>query len=120
MPEFVAHNDCCARQVSVDQKTHADLGCWQRVKRLLLSQFTHISERSPDVVGGDVVFTLYVLKRHAAGQAAYNHCYRQAGAPNDRFAVTDGRIDDNTVLCGHIDLDDSDLAGLVEFGFPQR
>jgi hypothetical protein len=62
--------DCCPRQVSVDQKTHAELGCWQWVKRLLLSQFTHKSERSPDVVGGDVVFTLYVLKCHAPARLA--------------------------------------------------
>jgi hypothetical protein len=46
------------RQVRVDQKAHAKLGCWQRAKRLLFSQFTDKSERSPDVVDGDVVFTL--------------------------------------------------------------
>lgn len=120
MPEFLARDDRCARQVSVDQKTHAESGCWQRAKRLLLSQFTHVSERSPDVVRGDVVFALYVLERHAARQAAHNHCYWQAGAPNDGFAVTDNWIDDNAVLDGHGDSDDSDLAALVEFGFPQR
>lgn len=88
MPEFLAHADRRARQVGVDQEAHAELGCWQRAKRLLLGQFTHESERRPDVVGGDVVFMLYVLERHAAGQAAHNHRYRHAGALNDGFAVT--------------------------------
>ena len=71
--------------VGVDQEAHAELGCWQRVKRFLFSQFTHKPERSPDVVGGNVVFTLYVLERHAAGQAAHNHRYRHAGALNEDF-----------------------------------
>ena len=39
---------------------------------------------------------------------------------NDGFAVTDGRVDDDAVRGGHVDLDDSDSAGLVEFGIPQR
>jgi len=120
VPEFLAHVDCRPRQVSVDQKTHAELGCWQWVKRLLLSQFTHKSERSPDVVGRDVVLTLYVLECHTPGQAADNHRYRQASAPNDGFAVTDGGVDDNAVRGGHGESDDSDLAELVEFGLPQR
>jgi hypothetical protein len=34
--------------------------------------------------------------------------------------VTDGRVDDDAVRGGHGDSDDSDLAGLVEFGIPQR
>ena len=80
----------------------------------------HKSERRPDVVGGDVVFTLYVLERHAAGQAAHNHRYRHAGALNDGFAVTDGRVDDDAVRGSHGHSDDSDLAGLVECGIPQR
>jgi hypothetical protein len=29
-----------------------------------------------------------------ASQAAHNHRYRQAGAPNDGFAVADGGVDD--------------------------
>src|SRR5258708_6391838 len=65
VPKLGAHKDCCPRQVSIDQKAHAELDFWQWVKRLLLSQFTHISQRNPDVVGGDVVFTLYVLECHA-------------------------------------------------------
>ena len=93
---------------------------WQWVKRLLLSQFTDKSERSPDVVGCDVVFTLNVLESHAPRQAANKHCYRQASAPNDGFAVTDGRIDDNAVRGGHGASDDSDLAELVESSLAQR
>ena len=120
MPKFLARKHRCARQVRVDQKTHAELGGWQRVKRLLLSQFTHKSERSSDVVGGDVAFTLYIFERHAAGQAADNHRYRQAGASNDGFAVANGRVDGNAVWGGHGESDDSDLVGLVEFGFPKR
>jgi len=83
------------------------------MKRLLLSQFTHKSERSPDVVCGEVVFTLYVLECHATGQAPHNHRYRHASAPNDGFAVTDGRIDDNAVRGGHGASNNSDLAELV-------
>jgi hypothetical protein len=101
-------------QIGVDQKMHAELSCWQPVKRLLLRQFSHKPERSPDVVGGDVVFTLYVLERHAAGQAADNNRYRQSATPNHGCTVTDGRVDDNSIRGGHGDSDDSDLAGVVE------
>jgi hypothetical protein len=112
---------CCGRGFySIAQKTRAKLGSWQRVIRLLLSQFIHKSERGPYVVGGDAVFTLYVLECHAAGQTAHNYRYRQAGALNDGFAVTDGRVDDNAVRVGHGDSDGSDLDGPVEFGCPQR
>jgi hypothetical protein len=65
VPEFLAHDDNCARQISADQKTHAELGCWQSVNRLLLSQFNHKSQRSSDVGCGYVVFRLYILELHA-------------------------------------------------------
>jgi hypothetical protein len=48
-----------------------------------------------------------------------NHRYRHAGALNDGFAVTDGRVDDDAIRGGHGHSDDSDLAGLVEFGKSQ-
>jgi hypothetical protein len=83
----LAHVDRCARQVSVDQAAHAELGCRQRVKRLLCSQFTHKSERSPDVVGGDVVFTLYVLERHAADQASVQSLKLRFWSNNSFHAV---------------------------------
>jgi hypothetical protein len=73
VPAFSAHVDRCARQVSVDQEAHAELGCWQRVNRLLFSQLTHKSERSPDVVGGDVVFSCTSSNLREAGEPCSKH-----------------------------------------------
>jgi len=84
------------------------------MKRFLLSQFPNESERSSNIVRGDVVLSLDFLERHTPGQATYHDCDRYAGAPNDGFAVGDGRIEDNAVREGHGVSNDSDLAGLVE------
>jgi hypothetical protein len=84
------------------------------MKRLLLSQFPDESERSSDIVRGDVIFALDVLERHAPSQAAHHDCDRYASAANDGFSVGDGRVEDNAVREGHGLSNDSDLAELVE------
>lgn len=101
VPKFLDDGDCRARQIGIDQKTHTELGSGQRVKRLLLHQFAHELERGTDVVGGDVIFTLDVLERHAASQAAHDHRYGQTSAPNDGLAVADGRVKDDAIWGGH-------------------
>jgi hypothetical protein len=84
------------------------------MKRFLLSQFPDESERSTNIVRGDVILALDFLECHAPGQATYHDRDRYAGAPNDGFAVGDGRIEDNAVRSGHGVSDDSHLAELVE------
>jgi hypothetical protein len=84
------------------------------MKRFLLSQFPDESERSSDIVRGDVILALDFFERHAPSQASHHDCDRYAGAPNDGFAVGDGRIEDNAVRSGHGVSNDSDLAELVE------
>ena len=54
------------------------------------------------------------LECHASSQAPHHDCDRYAGAPNDGFAVGDGRIEDDAVRDGHGVSNDSDLAELVE------
>jgi len=85
------------------------------MKRFLLRQLPDESERSSNVVRGDVILALDFLERHAPSQAPHHDCDRYAGAPNDRFAVRDGRIEDNAVRDGHGVSNDSDLAELVEY-----
>jgi NAD(P)-dependent dehydrogenase (short-subunit alcohol dehydrogenase family) len=84
------------------------------VKRLLLSQLPDKSERSSNIVRGNVILALDLLERHAPSQAPHHDCDRYAGAPNDGFAVGDSRIEDNAVRDGHGVSNDSDLAELVE------
>ncbi len=84
------------------------------MKGFLLSQFPDESERSTNIVRGDVILALDFVERHAPGQATYHDRNRYAGAPNDGFAVGDGRIEDNAVRSGHGVSDDSHLAELVE------
>ncbi len=91
-----------------------------RVRAAICSSGDLFVRRRPDVVGSDVVFALDVLERHAASQATDNYRHRHAGTPNNGLAVTDGRVNNNAVRSGLGELDDSELAGLVEFGLPQR
>ena len=49
------------------------------MKRLLLSQLPHESERSSNIVSGNVIFALYVLERHAPSQASHHDGDRYAG-----------------------------------------
>jgi hypothetical protein len=84
------------------------------MKRLLLSQFPDESECSSNIVRGDVILALDLLERHSPSQAPHHDCDRYAGAPDDGFAVGDGRIEDDAVRDGHAPSDDSDLGELVE------
>ena len=84
------------------------------MKRFLLSQFCDESERSSNIVRGDIILELDLLERHAPSQAPNHDCDRYAGSPNDGFAVRDGWIEDNAVWDGHGVSNDSDLAELVE------
>jgi hypothetical protein len=101
-------------RLDIDQKAHAELGARQWMKGLLLCQFPDESERSSNIVRGDVVLALDFLERHAPGQAPHHDCDRYAGAPNDGFAEGDGGIENNAVRGGHGVSNDSDLAELVE------
>jgi|ERR1700722_4478232 len=85
------------------------------MKGFLLGQFPDESERSSNIVSGDVILALDFLECHAPSQATYHDCDRYPGAPNDGFAVGDGRIEDNAVRDGHSVSNDSDLAELVEY-----
>ena len=62
------------------------------MKRFLLSQFPDESERSSNIVRGDVILALDLLERHAPSQAPHHDCDRYAGAPNDGFAVATTKI----------------------------
>lgn len=84
------------------------------MKRLLLSQLPDESERSSNIVSGNVIFALDVLERHAPSQASHHDGDRYASTPNDGFAVEDGRIEDDSVRDGHGMSNDNDLAELVE------
>src|SRR5579862_1761957 len=84
------------------------------MKRFLLSQFCDESERSPNVVRGDVILALDFLERHASSQAPHHDSDGYACAPNDGFAVGDSPIEDNAVREAHSVPDDSALAVLVE------
>jgi hypothetical protein len=84
------------------------------MKRFLLREFPDESERSSNIVRGDIMFALDFLERHAPSQAPCHDGDRYAGAPNDGLAVGDGRIEDNAVRDGHGVSNDSDLAELVE------
>jgi hypothetical protein len=90
------------------------------MKGFLLSQFPDESERSSNIVRGDVVLALDLLERHAPSQAPHHNRDRYAGAPNDGFAVGDGRIEDNAIRSGHGVSDDSHLAELVERNHQNR
>jgi len=90
------------------------------MKRFLLSQFPDESERSSNIVRGDVILALDFLERHAPSQAPHHDCDRYAGAANDGFAVGDGRIENNAVRGGHGVSNDSDLAELVEWNHQDR
>jgi hypothetical protein len=90
------------------------------MKGFLLSQFPDESERSSNIVRGDVILALDFLERHAPSQATYHDCDGYAGAPNDGFAVRNGRIEDNAVWDGHDVSNDSDLAELVECNHQDR
>ena len=93
--------DCRPRQIGIDQEAHKKSGGRKRVKRFLLRQFGYEQQRSPDVVGGDVIFPLDFLEGHPASQAAHNHRYRQAGTSDHGFAVSDGRVENNAVRGSH-------------------
>ena len=84
------------------------------MKRFLFSQPPDESERSSNIVRGDVILALDFLERHAPRQAPDDDCDRYAGAPNDRLAVGDGGIENNAARGGHGVSNDSDLAELVE------
>jgi hypothetical protein len=84
------------------------------MKGFLLSQFPDESERSSNIVCSDVILVLDFLERHSPRQATHHNCDRYARAPNDGFAVRDGRIEDDAVRDGHGESDDSHLAEVVE------
>ena len=87
------------------------------MKRFPLRQFGYELERSPDVVGGEVVFTLDFLEGHPARQAAHDDRYRQAGASDYRFAMSDGGIENDVVRRSHRG-NNIRLDGRVEIGDP--
>jgi hypothetical protein len=72
------------------------------MKRFLPSQLCDESERSSNVVRGDVILALDFLEGHASSQAPHHDCDRYACAPNDWFAAGDSRIEDDGVRNGHM------------------
>src|SRR6266513_1111473 len=64
----------------------------------LVGEFADKFERSANVLGGEVVFTLDLLESHPGGKAADNERDRHAGAANHRLAVTYGRVNDDAIM----------------------
>ena len=89
------------RHVGVKQKSHTRLCGGQRVVGLLLSQISNELERRPYVVASNVVLSLDLFESHPASQAANDNRHRQPSAPNDRAAVSNGRIKDDAVGDDH-------------------
>ena len=56
-----------------------------------------VAQGGADVGLGDAVLVDNLGGGHAAGKAAEDPFHRDAGAANDRFAVLNGRIDDDAV-----------------------
>ena len=71
------------------------------MKRFLLRQVGYELERSPDVVGGEIIFPLDFFEGHPTSQATHYYGYRQPSTPNHGFPVNDGRIENNAVGGSH-------------------
>jgi hypothetical protein len=64
----------------------------------LVNQFTCELQGRADILHGQVIFPLHFLKAHAASKAAYNNGHSCAHTANDRLAMTDSRINCNSVM----------------------
>jgi hypothetical protein len=93
--EFLDGRDRRARQVRVQKKSHGRSGSGQRVKGLFGREVRSKLQGGADIVDGEVVLALDVLERHAAGKAPNHDGNRNPSAPDDRFAVQHGGIDDD-------------------------
>jgi hypothetical protein len=88
-----------ARHVGIHEEAHGLRG--EQMKGLLFGEFANEFEGSANVFGSEVVFLSQLLKGHATSKAADNKRDRHPCASDNGFAVTDGRVNDDAVVCVH-------------------
>jgi hypothetical protein len=93
-------SDSGSRQVGIDEEAHGRSGR-QRVKGFFFNELTGELEGGTDIITGQVILPLQLLKGHSTGKAAHNDGDRHARATNDRLTVADGRVDNNAILFAH-------------------
>ncbi len=89
------------RQVGIHQEAHGPTLGGEWMKGFLLGQFANELERRSNVLHTEIVFALDFLECHTAGKTADNECDRHSSAANHRLAVTDSRVNDNTIVTFH-------------------
>jgi hypothetical protein len=67
-----------------------------------VNQFTRELQGGPNVLPRQFVFAFHFLEAHSARQAANHQSNGHAGAPNNRFAMADARVNDNSLVHGLI------------------
>lgn len=73
------------------------------MERFLVGQFGNETESRTNVVYGEIVFALNLFKGHTAGQAADDRGHWDARTPNDRLAMMDSGIQNDSIGNGHSD-----------------
>ena len=66
------------------------------MERFLFCDFADELQCGADIVGGNIVFTLDLLKSHTAGKTADHHRDRYTRSADDWFSVTDRGIDNDS------------------------
>ena len=88
-----------ARHVGIDEETH---GLSRKESMLFpLHQPGREMQCRPDVVVGHPVFAGYVIEAHAAGKRTGQNGHRNTGAPDDRLAMANPRIN-RDAICSNV------------------
>lgn len=85
-----------ARQVRVQEKSHGRSGSRERVEGLFGCEVGRELQGGTDIVDGEVILPLDIFECHTVGKAPDHDGHGHPGAPDDRFAVQHGGIDDDT------------------------
>jgi len=87
-----------ARQTRVHEEAHGAGSARQRVVLFLFHQFAGKFQRRADVFNGQVILPLHILEAHSGRQAAHDDSNRGPGAANNRLAVANIGIDENSIM----------------------
>jgi hypothetical protein len=81
------------RQIGINEESHSEYLCRQRVEFFLLDELIGKGQGGSDIIDRYVVFRLDLFERHASRETAHDPGHGRACPTNDRFAMLDLWVD---------------------------